>query len=39
MPVIHGLTSAFLPRDIYYRPNYRQERQKPCLEVPRAHRS
>jgi len=34
------VTAAFLPRDVYHQPTYRQfPKQKPTLEVPRARRS
>jgi len=40
MPILSTLTAACLPRDIYHQPTYRQfPKQKPTLEVPRAHRS
>lgn len=40
MSVTHTLTCAFLPRDVYHQPSYRQfPKQKPCLEVPRDRRS
>jgi hypothetical protein len=38
--IVHTVTSAFLPRDVYHHPAYRQfPKQKPRLEVPRANHS